>query len=211
MTAFYGLHYFGLRRLTFHALNRFYLLASLGLSLTIPMLSYEREKVIFVEPKPIVEEIYSEEKLSQTTDNQTFNMQSQVATAPAFEIDFMQVLTIIYLVGMIVFLVIFIRSVAVILISMASAGTPAASLSHRNQSQKLKILVPERSRRQQNNSSFFNYIFINPENLNPHEEALIIAHESHHARQLHTLDLLLLGVLKAVFWRSEERRVGKEC
>ena len=132
MTAFYGLYYFGFRRLTFHALNRFYLLASLALSLTIPMLSYEREEVIFVEPKPAIEKVYSEEISLQSLDNQAFNMQSQVATAPTFEIDFMQVLTIIYLAGMVVFLAIFIRNVAVILISISDAS---ATFSDRNRSE----------------------------------------------------------------------------
>ena len=214
MTAFYGLHYFGLRRLTFHALNRFYLLASLALSLTIPMLSYEREEVIFVEPKPAIEKVYSEEISLQSLDNQAFNMQSQVATAPTFEIDFMQVLTIIYLAGMVVFLAIFIRNVAVILISISDASATFSDRNRSEDNEKNKNLfksVAERSRSDRfwrifyttkhfTNSSFFNYIFINPDNLNPHEEALVIAHESHHARQLHTLDLLLLGVLKAVFW-----------
>lgn len=76
---------------------------------------------------------------------------------------------------------------------MTSYGTPPASLSHRKD---LKILLTKN----QSNSSFFNYVFLNPDNLNPHEEVLIIAHEGYHAQRLHTLDLLLLGILKAIFW-----------
>lgn len=50
------------------------------------------------------------------------------------------------------------------------------------------------------NSSFLNNIFINNKLLNPHEESLIIKHESLHFRKLHSLDLLFVGFAKCFFW-----------
>ncbi len=201
MAAFYGLYFFGFRRLTFHALNRFYLLASLALSLTIPMLNYEREEVVFLEPSPVNEASYSEEIIPQVTDNQAILNNVLPEKTGTFQLDWMQVLSIIYLLGMIVMLLIFLRNVVIILRQIASLTS--TSLGYRSEISVIEYSsdsVPERSRRQRGNSSFFKYIFINPDNLNPYEESLIIAHERFHAQLFHTLDLLLLGILKAIFW-----------
>lgn len=186
MVAFYGLYFFGFRRLSFHSLNRFYLLVSLALSLAIPMLSYEREEVIIVDSSPASEVTYSEETPTQSPDNQALESTSQVIESQPIKVDWMQVLTIIYLSGMVVMLLIFLKNITAII---------RVLLSNTHQNERIFY-----SQSQFSNSSFFNYIFINPENLNPHEQALIIAHESFHSKQLHTLDLLFLGILKAIFW-----------
>jgi hypothetical protein len=196
MTAFYGLYFFGFRRLTFHALNRFYLLLSLVFSLTIPMLSYEREEVIIIEPSPVSEIIYPEETVTQPTDNQAFAITPRAIESQKIEFDWIQILSIIYLSGVTIMLLLFFRNLILIVrILVSSPPFTSTSLSER-----IRVLVPERSRRQRSNASFFNYIFINPDNLNPYEQNLIIAHESFHAKQLHTLDLLISGILKAIFW-----------
>ena len=217
MAAFYGLYFFGFRRLTFHALNRFYLLASLALSLTIPMINYEREEVVFLEPSPVNEASYSEENAPQKADNQMVVSNILPEKTEIFQVDWLKILSIIYLSGMAIMLLIFLKNIVIIIQQIASAtlsdhaSETSASLGYRTESDslgyrsELKVIyysasVLERSRRQRGNSSFFNYIFINPDNLNPHEESLIIAHERFHAQLFHTLDLLLLGILKAVFW-----------
>ena len=49
--------------------------------------------------------------------------------------------------------------------------------------------------------SFFNFIFIGKANeLSPEEKEQIIRHESVHARQWHSLDILVVSVLKILFW-----------
>ena len=49
--------------------------------------------------------------------------------------------------------------------------------------------------------SFFNFIFIgNAHLLSPEEKQQIIRHESVHARQWHSFDILLTNALKIVFW-----------
>jgi TonB family protein len=49
--------------------------------------------------------------------------------------------------------------------------------------------------------SFFNFIFIGKANaLTAEEKQQIIRHESVHARQWHSFDILLINILKIVFW-----------
>lgn len=198
LTAFYGLYFFGFRRLSFHTLNRFYLLVSLALSLTIPLLNYERTEVITLEPQPIEKVSISSEEIQEITYNQapTIPQTITLETVPDTAIDWLLILNVIYLVGVGVMVFLFLKNLLTIFFAIkkasASMVSPPASLNHR----KLKILMAEKY----SNSSFFNYVFLNPDKLNPHEEGLIIAHEGFHAQRLHTLDLLFLGILKAIFW-----------
>lgn len=204
LTAFYGLYFFGFRRMSFHTLNRFYLLVSLALSLTIPLLSYERTEIVVLEPQPIQEATFAVEETQKNTDNQAFVIQQSTITheVPDTIINWISILNTIYLMGVGVMFFLFLKNILTVLYSIKKASTLVAptvastSLSHQKQSKKLKILLTKK----QSNSSFFNYVFLNSDNLNPHEEALIIAHEGFHAQRLHTLDLLILGILKAVFW-----------
>jgi len=54
---------------------------------------------------------------------------------------------------------------------------------------------------QKNVSSFFNYLFINPENLKDKQYAKsVVQHEMIHAQQLHTLDIMLVELLICAFW-----------
>jgi beta-lactamase regulating signal transducer with metallopeptidase domain len=207
LTALYGLYLFGFRRMSFHALNRFYLLFSLVLSLTIPLLNYERTEVVVLEPQAIEEvnipfEEIQESALDQSTSSQPTKGIEEI---PVKAIDWIQVLNTIYLLGVGVMIFVFTKNLLIVLYTIKKASTSMASVtssvaerirSHSSNNQKLKILLTK----SQSNSSFFNYVFLNPDNLNPHEEALIIAHEGFHAQRLHTLDLVISGILKAVFW-----------
>lgn len=196
MTVFYGLYFFGFRKLSFHTLNRFYLLASLALSLSIPMVNYEREKVVIIAQNPISDATDTEENSTQSPNNQLLNIPVQIVEPQPIEIDWMQVLTIIYLSGMTMMLLLFFKNIILIIKSLTSTSHGERF----EQNENTIIIVTERSRNIHSNSSFFNYIFLNPENLNQHEQALIVAHESFHAKKLHTIDLLLISLLKAIFW-----------
>ncbi len=185
--------------MSFHALNRFYLLISLALSLTIPLLSYERTEIVILEPQPIQETTFADEEIKKSTNNQVSTIQPPaiIKESPQAEIDWIQMLNVIYLVGVGVMFFLFLKNILSIFygIKKASSSADSTSPSHQN-IKKLKILLTKK----QSNSSFFNYVFLNPDKLTPHEQALIIAHESFHAQRLHTLDLLLLGILKVIFW-----------
>lgn len=186
LTAFYGLYFFGFRRLSFHTLNRFYLLASLALSLTIPMLSYEREEVVIIEPNPVSEITYSKGNIPQSIDNQIVKSNISTEKVVQSQVDWLQILMIIYFLGMAIILFVFLKNIASIIKVLAM---------NRSENKRIFYVKSHFS-----NSSFFNYIFLNPDNLNPHEQAIIIAHEGFHAKRLHTLDLLFISILKAIFW-----------
>ena len=58
--------------------------------------------------------------------------------------------------------------------------------------------------------SFFNFVFIGRANdLTEKEKKQIIAHEAVHARQLHSLDILLLNILGIIFWFNPVLRIYK--
>ncbi|MBO0341755.1 M56 family metallopeptidase [Flagellimonas profundi] len=48
--------------------------------------------------------------------------------------------------------------------------------------------------------SFFNYLFYNPRLFEANELHSVLEHEKVHARQYHTVDILLLEILKILFW-----------
>lgn len=50
------------------------------------------------------------------------------------------------------------------------------------------------------NCSFFNYVFIDSNNLTTEETQILLKHEQVHARQFHSLDKLILLLFKAVLW-----------
>jgi TonB family protein len=53
---------------------------------------------------------------------------------------------------------------------------------------------------QANPFSFFNWIFINPDNYNPTEMHEIVTHELVHVRQYHSIDILLSELMCIAFW-----------
>ncbi len=181
--------------MSFHTLNRFYLLASLALSLTIPLLSYERTEIVLLEPQPIEEVTIPTEETYQNIDNQTSSIHqtATIESSPEKDIDWLMIIKTIYLIGVGFMVVLFIKNLLTIFYSIKRASVAERSRSHRKD---LKILLTK----SQSNSSFFYYVFLNPDNLNPHEQELIIAHESFHAQRLHTLDLLFSSIFKSIFW-----------
>jgi Gram-negative bacterial TonB protein C-terminal/BlaR1 peptidase M56 len=63
----------------------------------------------------------------------------------------------------------------------------------------------------QHTFSFFNYIFLGQsEILNAEEKNRIIQHETVHARQLHSCDLLLINVVGIFFWFNPLLRIYKK-
>lgn len=50
------------------------------------------------------------------------------------------------------------------------------------------------------NCSFFNYVFINDEDLSIADLSILLKHEQVHARQYHSIDKIVLMVFKAVLW-----------
>jgi hypothetical protein len=162
LTALYGLYLFGFRRMSFHALNRFYLLFSLVLSLTIPLLSYELTEVVVLEPQAIEEVNIPVEEIQESANNQSNAIQpiTDFQKTSDKTIDYIQILNSIYLLGVGVMIFVFTKNLLIVLYTIKKASTSMASVtssvaerirSHSSNNQKLKILLTK----SQSNSSFF--------------------------------------------------------
>lgn len=63
----------------------------------------------------------------------------------------------------------------------------------------------------QHTFSFFNFIFLgSADTLSPDEKQKIIQHETVHARQNHSIDILLLNLLKILFWFNPAINIYKK-
>lgn len=191
LIGFYGLYYFVFRQFTFHADNRYYLLVSLGLSVLIPFIHTTKTKVEYLTASE-----------NQSSSTLVFpQIQSEVSNVDLSKIEKIDTplwktfevsdyLLLIYFVGVLVSITILLRNLSLILKVLITED-------HEKNASNLKIF--ETSSFLQN-SSFFNNIFIHSKLLNPDEKSLIIEHESLHCKKSHTVDLLIVGILKCVFW-----------
>ncbi len=170
---FYVCYKVFLQRDTFFNTNRWYLLIGLVAAFTIPKIIIP----IYVEytPMPL----------------QNFNFSSDVAPIEALEEPFnpMQLLPIIYLTGVAVFFIRFLiqlGSLAIVLI--------------KNKKQKLNTYTYVETDDDMAPFSFFNWIVYNPKLFNKTELDQIITHEKVHAKQRHSIDILLTQLSSVVFW-----------
>src|SRR5690606_15822173 len=85
-----------------------------------------------------------------------------------------------------------------------------AYLIHNSKTKKLNALSIIESNDNQPSYSFFSFIYIGQANtLSIKEKEQIIAHESIHATQLHSFDILLLNIAGIFFWFNPLIRIYK--
>jgi len=86
--------------MSFHALNRFYLIVSLAFSLTIPLLSYERTEVVVLEPQAIEEVNIPVEEIQENSykESPSIRPTKSIKEIPVKTIDWIQILNFIYLI-----------------------------------------------------------------------------------------------------------------
>jgi beta-lactamase regulating signal transducer with metallopeptidase domain len=178
---FYGLYWLIFRRLTFIRLNRIYLLASLILSLCIPLISYQMEETVFIN-----------ESISETSENDISTPLILPKSMPSFAtntliekpFDWEMILWITYGLGIVVLSIkLFIFFIKILKMSRLKKGKPYIST-------KGKLA----------NSSFLNLIFIDDTELSHQEIEQIITHEKWHIRLYHSYDLLFIEIVKIAFW-----------
>lgn len=191
LISFYVLYFFIFRKFTFHTANRFYLIFSLVLSILLPFLTNTKTEIEYLNPsvistqslieypQPIFQSTASDSVISTNTDDSLWS-----------KIEIIDILEIAYLLGLIISILLFFKN---ILFVINTLKRERYDIVHQN----IKIY---RTGGFLQNSSFLNNIFINNKLLNPHEESLIIKHESLHFRKLHSLDLLFVGFAKCFFW-----------
>lgn len=177
MAIFYGLYGLAFRRLHFHALNRAYLLGSLGLSLVIPVVELPAPPVAL--PPPVQRVVYAAEAMPLPET-------ARVAPTEARPVDWVAVAWIAYVIG-----------VAAMALRLGAGLARLAKLARQPGRWEGGLkLIPTSGP----NASFFNRIFLNESGLTAAECEQVLAHETAHARLGHSADRLLVEVCRVAFW-----------
>ncbi|GAB2765299.1 hypothetical protein GCM10027275_03280 [Rhabdobacter roseus] len=185
LVGFYGLYYLLLRPLTFHTWNRYYLLAALGLGLFIPLTTFESTQTVVLPPKSApLPEVSSIGTLSPAET--ALKVPSSTSEKVPEALSWLEILSLMYLLG-----------VLGMALRLLFSLWKVAYSSRQAQKAGTYWLVPTAGRLA--NSSFFHFIFLD-KSLSGTERQWVLQHEQYHAKRRHSLDLLVLEVIKVVFW-----------
>ncbi|WP_282031813.1 M56/M15 family metallopeptidase [Winogradskyella eximia] len=179
----YAVYFLLLRRQKTFQFNRFFLLSALVLCLVAPFLEFELFKAVPSITQIPLDKYTETNAVIDTVDNVTIG--EEVAVNPYRANPVM----IIY--GLISLLLI-IRFSRNLLQIYKLTRSEYETIGH------LKLIKIEDSNMV---SSFFNYMFIPKQHkLSREDYESIIAHETAHSKELHTIDIILLELLSCVFW-----------
>ncbi|MBN2480768.1 MAG: TonB family protein [Bacteroidales bacterium] len=177
MAVFTGVYFIWLRGETFHRFNRIYLLTSLLIAFAIPAIRF---KVVVPAPvmigSGIIEavEIYAD-KVSATPQKSVFNPEN--------------IITLIY-----IFFSTLVAGYFLAHLIKLTALINRYGITRRNNC-KL-VFLPEGSP----SFSFFRYVFISSDLVPSGYSEQVMRHEFTHARQLHSIDILLIQIIKIFQW-----------
>lgn len=174
--ALYLIYWFFLRKDTFFAANRFYLISSIFLSFIIPLF-----KVPLFFEDPQLTYVVVLEAVTVTAQN--------VETGIANNLNFYQSAFIVYLTGTVIFLIRFVFQLLQLFFMIRKFGV--------KRSDGLKIVELESK---YSPFSYFNYVFLNDACLKDQNLKEILAHEKIHMVQHHSFDLVLLEFLTIIQW-----------
>jgi hypothetical protein len=169
---FYICYKLFLHRETFFKANRWFLLAGLLIASILPLLVIP----IYVEYTAfsIPNNLVTESEINETVSNQ---------------VTFIQIATWIYMIGFIFFLG-----------KLIIEFTSLFSLLKNNHPEKIDGFTFIETVQNTPPFSFFNWIVYNPEQFQEQELTHIINHEKVHARQHHSIDVMLSQMSCVVFW-----------
>ena len=204
--AFYKLF---LERESFYTVNRWYLITCLALAFVLPFISvpqlvanqgYVSEVIQTIEttetptasavipPKTTFKEMVQKEEMKKQPIKDTSN--STVSTASTPSLSLLDWILGIYFFGVIVFALHLLFQVLSICLKIIRADD---KIHDEN-----AIIINHPSIKEP--CSFFNYIFINPENYDYETYEQILAHERVHVDKKHSVDLLFSELVKVFLW-----------
>lgn len=171
---FLAVYHIFLRQDTLFTENRLFLLSGLVLAFTFPLIKIQRTIMV---SKPVL--VQTGENTIQTTTNTINN-----------SIYSLENIFFTLYISVCVFLLVkfIIRLIALKKLSQTAHVRIETPFLHMVTEKRISPF------------SFFNYIFYNPRLFEPNELNTVLEHEKVHARQYHTLDILLLEILKILFW-----------
>lgn len=176
MAVLYGVYWLFLRKDTFFLVNRFYLLASVFLSLFIPLINIRILPGGPVYPVAVMLDpvLITPEKVSIIT---------------ARHLTWIEILSVTYLTGVAIFLLRFIVQITQLMLIVRKHKIT------RHEGERLVFVDKGYSP-----FSFFNLIFIRKEFYIDGKLTPVIEHEKIHIRQWHTIDLLFIELATIIQW-----------
>lgn len=186
LSLFFLIYEFLLKRDTFFALNRFYLFFGIVAAALLPLLT-------FTETIVVEENVFPANTLSQQSSGvHSFPSEAMPVENTSFwaSIDFTQILIYLYLLGTVFFLIKF----AISLMKLR------AILNHRPNSYRKDGIRYIETDLKTNPFTFFKTVVYNPTLHRQDELEMILHHEKTHARNWHSLDILLGQLMIAFHW-----------
>lgn len=179
---FFALYLLVFKKLTFFRVNRFYLLFTLVLSFVIPALQLtikqEVDQIAFADQGFILKD----------APDRASGIQAIPLVETQNQLDWKRLVPFLY--GTIVTALLLLMVWRIVKL-FKHVGTKPERLNG------LKLVSKQSGF---TNCSFFNYVFIDRDSLSADELAILLKHEEVHAKQLHSVDKLLLMLAKAVLW-----------
>lgn len=180
LALFYGVYYIFLRKETLFTANRHFLLMGIIVSFLLPLVAFY--KTVYKEV-PVALKEYSHSDLTATNTIQPLLIEEAII------INWWQVALVIYTIGVLFFLIKFIKQ----LISLSI-------LLKNNTSKKIRNHTYIKITDTISPFSFFNYIVYNPLNHSETELKMILKHEEAHASQWHSIDIIICNLLVIFQW-----------
>ncbi|WP_342645205.1 M56 family metallopeptidase [Mucilaginibacter sp. CSA2-8R] len=173
-------YYFVFRKLTFYTLNRVYLIAALLFSSFYPLVDLSN-----VLPRHNIAQ-----PLQVTNVQLIYNISNYAKnTRPSTSETFWQYLLIIFWIG-----------VAFMAIRLTLQFASLLNIYRRSVPQKVNNRDVRIIKNEASAFSFWQNIYINPDNYSENEIKSVVAHEDVHVKQWHTLDILLAEISLVFYW-----------
>jgi uncharacterized protein (TIGR02145 family) len=189
----FGLYWFLLRKEKLFVFNRIFLVASVVFSLLVPFISIPANFQVTSQINDIIPASNYEIPEISTTDNIVTGDANISQPSPAMhhsEIDISVIMLVLYFSGVILFLFSFLRNLLLIV--------RRNKLSEKINFKGYRILLINDKT---SPCCFFNSIFLNREDyLSGRIDKDLIEHELKHARQSHTIDIILIELVKVFYW-----------
>ncbi len=204
ITVILGFYKILIEKESFFSTNRLYLVIGLVLTFTIPLIPLPKlitnQGLVseFLEPSETqnikvkeIEEVYPDDVLNDKTSvigsvQITKDAVTKIEPSPNLS----DWLLIVYLFGIVVLTLNFLTQIGSLLFKIVRSNDKILDLDG--------IIINSTSTKEP--CSFFNYIFINPEQYELEIYEQIIAHEKIHVKKRHSLDLLLSELAVIVLW-----------
>ena len=183
---FYAFYHLVLRKLTFFKLNRAYLVLTLILSFSIPKLAIEIQGVSHPQ---VLQSVTSSINTSNQPDLRGSKLQLQATDNPnGRNFDWQKIVLQVYLIVAATVFVWFLSKIIKILLHTRKVDRVEG---------RLRIIYKSKGF---TNCSFFNYVFIDHNNLDQERIDSLLKHESVHAVRLHSIDKLLIALCRSILW-----------